>query len=137
MKRKSWSARVAVRYALLQIPFTALLVVALILVRKWLDLPTWFAWGLVALLVLKDIALFPLVWRAYDPNPQALTDSMEGARGRAVEQLGPTGYVEIGAELWKAEVMGGGPPIQRGERVRVCEIRGLTLLVQPDNEPKQ
>ncbi len=123
-----------VRYVLLQVPFTALLVVALILVRKWVDLPTWFVCGLVALSVIKDIALFPLVWRAYDPDSAALTNSMEGARGIAVDDLHPTGYVEIRAELWKAEVMEDGPQIQRGERVRVCGIRGLTLLVQPETE---
>ena len=134
MKRKSWSVRVAVRYAILQIPFTVLLVVALLLVRKWVDLPAWFVWGLVALLVVKDIALFPLVWRSYDPDSPVLTSSMEGARGKAVDLLDPAGYVEIRAELWKAEVMGGGPPIQRGETVSVCGIRGLTLLVRPETE---
>ena len=134
MKRRRWSTRVVLRYALLQLPFTALMVVALILVRKWVDLPVGFIWGLLALLVIKDIALFPLVWRAYDPDRPALTNWIEGARGIAVDDLHPSGYVEIRAELWKAEVMGGGPPIRRGESVRVCRIRGLTLLVQSDRE---
>jgi membrane-bound ClpP family serine protease len=134
MEKRSWSARVVVRYALLQLPFTALMVVALILVRKWVNLPVEFIWALLALLVIKDIALFPLVWRSYDPDSPALTNSMEGARGIAVEDLHPSGYIEIRAELWKAEVMGGGPPIRRGESVRVCRIRGLTLLVQTDRE---
>jgi membrane-bound ClpP family serine protease len=119
---------------LLQIPFTALVVVVLLLVRKWVDLPAWFVWGLVVLLVIKDVALFPLVWRSYDPDLPGLTNSMQGARGIAVEDLHPSGYVEIRAELWKAEVVGGGPPIRRGEGVRVCGIRGLTLLVQSETE---
>lgn len=132
MKTKGWSARVVLRYALLQIPFTALVIAVLLLVRKWVDLPIWFICGLVAFLVIKDIAMFPLVWRAYDPDDPALTNTMEGARGIALNDLHPSGYVEIGAERWQAEVIEGGPPIRRGQRVRVHGIRGLTLLVQPD-----
>jgi membrane protein implicated in regulation of membrane protease activity len=134
METKGWSAKVMLRYALLQIPFTALVVVVLILLRKWVDLPIWFVCALVALLVIKDIALYPFVWRAYDPDSSALTNQMEGARGIAIEDLQPTGYVKIGAERWQAEVTGGGPSIRRGQRVRVSGIRGLTLLVQLDTE---
>jgi membrane protein implicated in regulation of membrane protease activity len=134
MERKGWSAKVVMRYALLQIPFTALVVVVLILMRKWVNLPIWFVCVLVALLVIKDIALYPLVWRAYDPDSPELTNRMEGARGIAIEDLHPTGYVEIGAERWQAEVTGNSPSIRRGQRVRVRGIRGLTLLVQLDME---
>ena len=132
MERKGWSARVVLRYALLQVPFTALVMVVLIWVRKWLDLPIWFICGLVAFLVIKDIVLFPFVWRAYDPDSPALTSTMEGARGIAINDLHPSGYVEIGAEKWQAEVIEGSPPIRRGQRIRVHGIRGLTLLVQLD-----
>jgi membrane protein implicated in regulation of membrane protease activity len=134
MERKGWSAKIVLRYALLQIPFTALVVVVLILIRQWVDLPIWFVCALVALLVIKDIALYPFVWRAYDPDSPALTNQMEGARGIAIEDLHPTGYVEIGAERWQAEVAGDGSSIRRGQRVRVRGIRGLTLLVQLDTE---
>ena len=134
VERKSWSARVVLRYALLQIPFTALVLVILIWLRKWLDLPLWFICGLVGFLVIKDIALFPFVWRAYDPDSPTLTNRMEGARGIAINDLHPSGYVEVGAERWQAEVVEGSPFIKRGQRVKVREIRGLTLLVQLDIE---
>jgi membrane protein implicated in regulation of membrane protease activity len=134
MERKGWSARVLLRYTLLQVPFTALVIVVLIWVRKWVDLPIWFICGLVAFLVIKDIVLFPFVWRAYDPDSPALTNTMEGARGIAISDLHPSGYVEIGAEKWQAEVIEGSPPIRRGQRVRVHGIRGLTLLVQLDHK---
>jgi membrane protein implicated in regulation of membrane protease activity len=134
MERKGWSTRVVLRYALLQIPFTALLIVVLILMRKWVDLPLWFVCGLIALSVIKDIALFPLVWMSYDPDSPVLTNRMEGTRGIAIDDLHPSGYVEIGAELWQAEVLGGSPSIRRGQRVRVSGIRGLTLLVHLDTE---
>ena len=134
MERKGWSARVVLRYALLQVPFTALVIVVLIWVRKWVDLPVWFICGLVAFLVIKDIVLFPFVWRAYDPDSPALTNPMEGARGIAINDLHFSGYVEIGAERWQAEVIAGNSPIRRGQRVRVHGIRGLTLLVQLDSK---
>ena len=134
MERKGWSAKVVLRYALLQIPFTALVVALLILLREWVELPIWLICALVALLIIKDIALYPFVWRAYDPESKALTNQMEGAQGIAIEDLHPTGYVEIGAERWQAEVAGDGPSIRRGQRVRVRGIRGLTLLVQLDPE---
>lgn len=138
MERNGWSAKVVMRYAVLQIPFTALVAVALILLRERLNLPIWFVCAVVALLIIKDIALYPFVWRAYDPETPALANQMEGAQGIAIEDLHPTGYVEIGAERWQAEVSGDGPSIRRGQRVRVNGIRGLTLLVQLDmeNEPR-
>ena len=132
MEREGWSAKVVLRYALIQVPFTALVIVVLIWLRKWVDLPIWFIFGLVAFLVIKDIVLFPFVWRAYDPDSPALTNTMEGARGIAINDLHPSGYVEIGAERWQAEVIEGSPPVRRGQRVRVHGIRGLTLLVQLD-----
>ena len=132
MERKGWSAKVVLRYALIQVPFTALVIVVLIWLRKWVDLPIWFIFGLVAFLVIKDIVLFPFVWRAYDPDSPALTNTMEGARGIAINDLHPSGYVEIGAERWQAEVIEGSPPISRGQAVRVRELRGLTLIVQLD-----
>jgi len=131
---RRWSARVVVRYALLQVPALALLVVLLIVVQRWVDLPAWFTWGLVALWVAKDAVLFPFTWRAYDWHRSGDANSMVGARGITEEQLAPSGYIRVHGELWKAEVMGDGPSIDRGEAVRVRGIRGLTLLVQRDNE---
>ena len=131
---RRWSARVVVRYALLQVPALALLVVLLIVVQRWVDLPAWFTWGLVALWVAKDAVLFPFTWRAYDWHRSGDANSMVGARGITEEQLAPSGYIRVHGELWKAEMMGDGPSIDRGEAVRVRGIRGLTLLVQRDNE---
>lgn len=134
MNHRRWSARVVVRYALLQVPGVALLVVLLMVVQRWVDLPAWFSWGLVALWVAKDVIFFPFTWRAYDWDRSGDANSMVGARGVAEEQLAPWGYIRVHGELWKAEVMGDGPPIDRGEVVRVRGIRGLTLLVQRDDE---
>ncbi|MFP3870435.1 MAG: NfeD family protein [Syntrophobacteria bacterium] len=134
MKKGPWSARVVIRYALLQVPATVLLILLLLMVRRWVELPTWFICGLIALWIAKDIALFPFLWRAYDPDSAAPAHSIEGARGVAVDHLDPSGYVRVRAELWKAEVLEGEPSIEPGAPVRVCGVNGLTLLVRPDSE---
>ena len=53
-----------------------------------------------------------------------------GPHGRARERLDPSGYVRIGAELWRAELAPGCAAIEAGARVRVREVRGLTLIVE-------
>ncbi len=126
--------QILVRYGLFQLPALVLLVLILILVRRWVDLPNWFTWGLIAVWVVKDAVLFPFVWRSYERGKLEDVNSIAGERGIAEERLAPAGYVRVHGELWQAEVMGGGYVIDRGERVRVHSTRGLTLLVQPDNE---
>ena len=134
MNKRAWSSRVVLRYALLQVPALALLVLLLILVQKWVDLPTWFIYGLIAFWVAKDVILFFFTWRAYDQDPNRAVNSMVGARGITKDRLAPSGYIRVHGELWQAEVMGNAWPIERGKTVRVQGVRGLTLLVQHDNE---
>jgi len=120
------------RYALLQVPSLALLVLILILVRQWMDLPVWFVWGFIAFSVAKDVILFPFVRCAFNWDcPGA--NSIVGAQGVVEKTLAPLGYIRVRGELWQAEMVEDGRPIDRGETVLVRGIRGLTLLVQPDN----
>ena len=134
LKTRPWSARVVVKYVLLQIPAAALLVMIVILVRTWYDYPPWMGWAIVALWIVKDAVLFPLVWRSYDSGVPDDAMGMVGKQGIAEESLSPRGYVRVRGELWQAEVARGAPPIAKGEPVRVREIRGLTLKVAPDQD---
>lgn len=134
MNERGWSVRVVVRYSVLQVPAAVLLVFILFLLRRWLDLPAWFIWGLVALWVTKDVALFPFVWHSYDREFGEDTNSMVGAQGIVEDRLAPSRYVRVHGELWQAELMRGSPAIDRGQVVRIQEARGLILLVQPDND---
>ena len=127
--KPQWTPKILLRYALLQLPSQALVVLALVVVRRWLDLPPWFFWTCIACWVLKDVILFPFVWRAYDWDRAANAHSMVGLRGTAVEQLAPAGYVRVRGELWRAEAVGDRRPIETGEAVTVRGSRGLTLLV--------
>jgi membrane protein implicated in regulation of membrane protease activity len=124
------------KYALLQLP--GFLLVALLLAGAicWWGISTHVALCLLALWVLKDIALFPLLRVAYERSgggggAEALVD----ARGVASETLAPAGYVRVGAELWRAELASDdGEAIPSGAPVRVRAVRGLTLIVEPDPE---
>jgi len=132
-KERSWTLRALVKYALLQIPGIFMVVVGAILARRWLDLPVWIVWVAVSIWVVKDIVLFPFLWRAYDNKPRPGDPySMIGSQGIAQERLAPSGYALVGRELWRVEVMETGSPIEKGEAVRVREINGLTLMVEPE-----
>ena len=131
MKRR-WSTQALVKYTLLQLPVIVLLTVFLFVIRQWVHIPFWLIVGIIALWAIKDIAMFPVVWRAYDQSRAGDATSIVGMRGAATERLAPSGYVQIRGELWRAEMMQGGKPIEKGERVLVVGIEGLTLLVRPE-----
>jgi len=133
MPTKRWTSRAAWRYAAFQVPETVLLVVALLLVRRWIDIPTWAFWGLIAAWVIKDLVLFPFVWKSFEPAAPA--DPMIGRTGVAEGILSPSGWIRIGGERWKAKVGDGCRPIQPGEAVRVDRVEGLTLIVEPAESP--
>ena len=134
LKKRGWSGLILVRYVLLQLPAIALLVLALIFVQRWVTIPAWVFWGSITLWIAKDVILFPFVWRAYDWNLSGSENSLVGKSGIVQDRLAASGYIRVRGELWQAEVVGGSPPIDKGKKVRVQGMRGLTLLVQPDNE---
>jgi membrane-bound serine protease (ClpP class) len=55
-----------------------------------------------------------------------------GAEGRTTSALDPRGTAQIASEMWSAESVAG--PIAKGERVRVVELDGLRLKVEPVSE---
>jgi membrane protein implicated in regulation of membrane protease activity len=128
-EKRIWSARVLSNYWALQVPEAALLVVILLLLQSWLGFPTWLTWSLVGLWVAKDAALYPLVWRSYDPGYPATMHSLDGEHGVATERLDPSGYVRVRGELWRAELDRGARPVNKDEAVQVQATRGLTLIV--------
>jgi membrane-bound ClpP family serine protease len=134
--RRGWSPRILLRYSLLQLPPIALLIIGLMFVRRWIEISGWVFWGSIFCWVAKDIILFPFTWRAYEWNDGAGDRSLIGIGGTARDRLAPSGFIQVRGELWMAEVFNGGRPIEEGERVQVNGIRGLTLLVQPQEVGK-
>ena len=120
------------KYLLLQIPGWILVGGLLVLGVRWWGLSVRLALALFAVWLLKDAVLFPFLRVAYEPGGGGGADALVGARGIASQSLDPRGYVRVGAELWRAEVADGARPIPRGGGVRVRNVRGLTLEVEPE-----
>ena len=125
MKKQTWSKKTVLRYTMLQLPALVVLVLVMIVLRQWLDIPLWSVWTLTLLWIIKDIILFPFTWRAYD----SAASVMIGSKGTASERLDPSGHVRVKGELWRAQISGDGPPIEKGRAVLVLDIKGLTLIV--------
>jgi membrane-bound serine protease (ClpP class) len=58
---------------------------------------------------------------------------MIGQQGVVHKALAPQGSVRIKGELWKAETVEAGVAIAAGQSVVVRKLRGLTLLVAPQD----
>lgn len=87
----------------------------------------WVAAAL-ALWILKDIAFFPLTWRAYATG-EAPGFGMRGRRGTVESALAPRGVVRVGGERWRALPAAGEPELPPGAQVQVRDVRGLELIV--------
>jgi len=124
-----WSLRLILRYTLYQLPAILVLVLVIILIRRWVEIPMWVAWGIVLLWVIKDAVLFPFVWRAYDRRGSDKLLSMVGQEGIATQRLDPDGYVRVRGELWQAEVIGQEYPVEKNQPVVVQAVSGLKLFV--------
>jgi membrane protein implicated in regulation of membrane protease activity len=123
--------RTLLRYTLFQIPDLILLSLGLAAAVRWWGLPVLAAYGLAAVWIAKDIILFPVLRIAYEPDASSNVDGMHGALGVVTQPLVPVGYVKLGSELWKAELVSGSGSLSAGSTIRVVEVRGLTLIVEP------
>jgi membrane protein implicated in regulation of membrane protease activity len=95
------------------------------------DVPWWTGAGVVALWVLKDLLLFPVMRHYYRAVPSERR--MVGAEGIALSRLNPRGFVRVRGEIWQAEqAHGANGEILEGARVRVRDVRGLLVLVEPE-----
>ena len=129
VKFRDIPARIYWRYILLNIPAMVLIILAIILVQKWITMPIWLSLTIIFIWLIKDVILFPFVWRAYDWDRPAKFRSMIGKQGITRGRLAPAGYVRVQGELWKAESAEAGQPIESGKLVRVVKMEGLKLFV--------
>ncbi|MEN8184054.1 MAG: NfeD family protein [Myxococcota bacterium] len=121
------------RYLGFQLPGWLAVGGAMLGAMHWFGLPAPLAWSLFGLFVLKDLVLFRFVRNAYEPRSGSPGEAMVGRPAVARDELSPSGYVRFASELWRAELRSGGcAPV--GSRLRVVEVRGLTLIVDPDEE---
>jgi membrane protein implicated in regulation of membrane protease activity len=116
------------RYWLFQLPGAVAVAAFLALLVHWWDLAPRLAGLFMLLWVLKDLALYRFVRKAYEPRSGGGADALVGALARARDRLEPDGYVLVGHELWRARLREG--VAEKGAPLRVTAVRGLTLVVE-------
>jgi membrane-bound serine protease (ClpP class) len=75
------------------------------------------------------LVVVPVALRARRLPVVSGVDRVLGRKGIVVTDLNPEGAVHVGGELWTAKSTSG--PILEGERIRVVEVDGLRLKVEP------
>ena len=124
-------SRTIVRYTLFQIPDLILLGLGVAAAVHWWNLPVFTAYGLLAAWVAKDVMMYPILRVAYEGGGSSGVEAIHGALGVVTQSLVPSGYVRLGSERWKAELVCGSETVSVGSAIRVVELRGLTLIVEP------
>ncbi len=124
-------SRTLVRYTLFQIPGLILLGLGVAAAVRWWDLSVFTAYGVVAVWIAKDVIMYPILRIAYEAGGSSGVDAIHGALGVVTQSLVPSGYVRLGSERWKAELVCGSETVSVGSAIRVVELRGLTLIVEP------
>ena len=95
------------------------------------------AFAIVTVWLLKDLAMYPVLRRSLEDDgiDRVGVGRLIGQQGVAEDELAPTGYVRVKGELWQAESVIASGPVSKGSPVRVCAVRGLTLLIEPVSAP--
>jgi len=124
--------RVARRYAGYQLPGLLFVLGLAVSAWGWFGAPAWFAWGVPLAWAAKDLAMFPFLWRAFEPDDRA-TAGLVGQIAVSEETLDPSGWARLGPELWRVELVrgAGGGAVARGAQLRVVGVEGLVLRVEP------
>ena len=88
--------------------------------------------GLLVLLMAREVHMSHHGKRYVSPLETA---GLVGAIAEATARLEPKGEVVVGSESWQAELKDGGK-VEPGEQVRVVEVDGFRLIVEPLSETK-
>ena len=115
------------RYVWIQSLETIVFILALAVLAHWIDIPTWVFLLIVLAWILKDIILFPLVSKAYEPDGR---DPLIGKTAIIEEVMDPYGYVRVSAERWRCKTLGDDQKIEKEEEVRIKDRQGLILIVE-------
>jgi membrane-bound ClpP family serine protease len=119
------------RYLLIELPGALVVVVGLLLVRRWIEIPTGIVVAVAAAWIAKDLALYPLLRHAYEVDPRTEMEKLAGDEVVVRTLLDPGGFVLMRGELWRAEAAEGERlPVPAGTRMRVESHRGLVLVVR-------
>lgn len=122
--------KVIIRYSLFQIPSLLIVMLLVFSVNHWYRLDNVIIMIIILLWILKDILIFPFVWKAYCHKDRDKSKTILNEIGTAIDTINPKGYVKIRGEIWQAELDDIGIPICQGESIEVVEINGLKLKVR-------
>jgi membrane protein implicated in regulation of membrane protease activity len=101
---------------------------AIVGVRSF-DLPAWILPVSIAVWLAKDLALYPMLARAYAARAHSTAGRLLDRRGTVTEALASsTGWIRVDGELWQARSTA---TLEVGRSVRVVGADGMTLLVEP------
>ncbi len=110
-----------------------IIVLVILLVLRLLDVPV--TPDIIITLVVLVLVLTLITRRAVLPairrRIMAGAEDMLGLSGETLDKLNPTGMVRVKNELWRARAVG--EAIEKGARIEVTGIKGLTLLVRRKN----
>jgi membrane protein implicated in regulation of membrane protease activity len=124
---------VLAKYVALQVPGWIALVAVLGFARWMFWVPGWVVWAGLLLLVAKDAAIYPFIWRSFAASADDAPHPRVGTVGVVDSDLAPSGYVRVRGELWRATIaereQAAGGVLPAGARVRVEAVRGLELIV--------
>jgi membrane-bound serine protease (ClpP class) len=95
----------------------------------------WLLGVVAALLVGFFGFVVTAVVKAKRLRPVTGTHTLIGETGVALSTLDPDGNVRVRWERWSALSLGG--PIPNGSRIRVVEVRGVRLVVEPETAPAE
>jgi membrane protein implicated in regulation of membrane protease activity len=126
---RSGPLRTFTKFVLFEAAGWVLAVLVALALHEWAGLSPIVCAVLVAAWILKSFVTYPSVRKAYAGGTRTPQESLLDSTGVVVKPLRPVGIVRLGSELWKAEPAVDGQEIPRGRRVRVTEVRGLTLRV--------
>jgi membrane protein implicated in regulation of membrane protease activity len=99
---------------------------------RWLELAPWMAMLIAAAWIVKDVLLYPSMRRYYAAEPAARR--IIGEQGVTLCRIDPHGFARVHGEIWQVHVAAGEAPLPAGTPVRVRDIAGLELLVEPQRQ---
>jgi membrane-bound ClpP family serine protease len=89
----------------------------------------WNGVGFAAAMIWEIVGVVYGVWWSQRQAPQVGTSTLIGLGAVVVEPCRPWGRVSLRGETWQARSEG---VVERGARVRVRSVEGLTLQVEPE-----
>ena len=118
------------RYSLFQIPALLIVIMVVLLIDKFYIVDNVIIIGIILLWMLKDIMLFPFVWKSYSLKDSDKLNLLIKEHGTAISSLRPKGFIKINGEIWQAELLDESVGINEGDTVEIVEVNGLVLKVK-------